>query len=49
MQNLLTVKKARHGLCVQGDTIREIAAFRSPGKKYIGFLGGLQITSRVIC
>ncbi|ETE65257.1 putative protein C12orf55, partial [Ophiophagus hannah] len=38
MQNLLTIRKARHGLCVQGDNIRETAAFRSPGKKYIGFL-----------
>ncbi|KAL7982522.1 hypothetical protein Chor_010120 [Crotalus horridus] len=38
MQNLLTIRKARHGLCVQGDNIRETAAFRSPGKKYIAFL-----------
>ncbi|XP_039214094.1 cilia- and flagella-associated protein 54 isoform X2 [Crotalus tigris] len=40
MQNLLTIRKARHGLCVQGDNIRETAAFRSPGKKYIAFLEG---------
>ncbi|XP_026548471.1 cilia- and flagella-associated protein 54 [Notechis scutatus] len=40
MQNLLTIRKARHGLCVQGDNIRETAAFRSQGKKYIGFLEG---------
>uniref|UniRef100_A0A8C5RM03 Uncharacterized protein n=1 Tax=Laticauda laticaudata TaxID=8630 RepID=A0A8C5RM03_LATLA len=40
MQNLLTIRKARHGLCVQGDNIQETAAFRSQGKKYIGFLEG---------
>lgn len=43
MQNLLTIRKARHGLSIQGDTIRETGAFRSTGKKYIGFLGELQI------
>ncbi|XP_034258808.1 LOW QUALITY PROTEIN: cilia- and flagella-associated protein 54 [Pantherophis guttatus] len=40
MQNLLTIRKARHGLSIQGDNIRETGAFRSPGKKYIGFLEG---------
>ncbi|XP_058047226.1 cilia- and flagella-associated protein 54 [Ahaetulla prasina] len=40
MQNLLTIRKARHGLSIQGDNIRETAAFRTPGKKYTGFLEG---------
>ncbi|XP_070611988.1 cilia- and flagella-associated protein 54 isoform X2 [Erythrolamprus reginae] len=40
MQNLLTTRKARHGLCVKGENIQETAAFRYPGKKYIGFLEG---------
>ncbi|XP_063165398.1 cilia- and flagella-associated protein 54 [Candoia aspera] len=40
MQNLVTTRKAKHGLCIQGDSIQETAAFRSPGKKYIAFLEG---------
>uniref|UniRef100_A0ABM5GFE7 Cilia- and flagella-associated protein 54 isoform X1 n=1 Tax=Pogona vitticeps TaxID=103695 RepID=A0ABM5GFE7_9SAUR len=40
MQPLLSTRKPRHGLCVQGNNIREAIVFRSPGKKSIAFQEG---------
>ncbi|XP_062991053.1 cilia- and flagella-associated protein 54 [Elgaria multicarinata webbii] len=45
MQPLISTRKPRHGLCVQGDNIRELVNFRT-GRKSIAFQEGLVQTGK---
>ncbi|XP_061438715.1 cilia- and flagella-associated protein 54 [Rhineura floridana] len=46
MQPLVSIRRPRHGLCIQGNYLRETSVFRTPGKKSIAFQEGTVQTGK---